>query len=93
MMMGKKSELKGLLDAHDDYAEKRENLENYINSVFSEQEIQIRHVKFYRTGFDVTCETGYYMLDNFNNIIKLFPDYKLEIEFNGHIVIFKFVTC
>lgn len=41
MMMGKKSELEGLLDAHDDYAEKRENLENYINSVFQNKKSKL----------------------------------------------------
>ncbi len=89
-MKGKASDLDSLIEAHDDYAKKRDEFESYIEKVFEDNDMSMQLVTFTRDGFEVKCGTGYYLLDNFNKLIEAFPDYKLSFNFQDYVVLLNF---
>ena len=89
--MGKASELDDLITAHNEYAKKREEFESYIEKAFEDNDMQIQLVTFTKTGFEVECGTGHYILNNFNKLIEAFPDYELSFDFKDFQVLFKFI--
>lgn len=89
-MKGTVNELDDLIEAHNTYAQKRNEFEEYIKKVFEDNDVPMYSLTFNKNGFDVRCGTGYYLLDNFGKLMEAFPDYQLAFNFKESVVLFKF---